>query len=88
MPDASAIRAEPHVQIREIAVVDERPVVVAATDDAHQAVRRVLEQVADDAARPAVDDARADDDGPDAGGRGVEHARLVRRAPGDELHWD
>ena len=70
---------EPHVQLREIAVVDERPVVVAAADHAHQAVGGVLEQIPDDAARAAVDDAGANDDGPDAGGGGVQHA--LSRAP-------
>ena len=62
MPDAVGVRGQHQVQLAEIAVVDERPVVLAAADHAHQAVGGVLEHVADDAARAAVDDAGAHDD--------------------------
>ncbi len=66
MPDASAMRGHAHVQVGQVAIVDARPVVLALADDAHQAVERVLQQVADDPAGAAVDDAGPDDDGPDA----------------------
>jgi hypothetical protein len=52
------------VQLAEITVVDQGPVIVAGADHAHEAVCGVLEQVADDPARPAIDDAGPDDGGP------------------------
>jgi hypothetical protein len=56
--DAGGIlaRDEPGIQIRKIAVVDQRPVIVAVADHAHQPVAGRLEQIADDAAATAVDD--------------------------------
>ena len=60
------MRRHAHVQVRQVAVVDARPVVLAVADDAHQAVGGVLQQVADDPAGAAVDDARPDDDRADA----------------------
>ena len=62
--DAGRLRRRRHAdeQVTEIAIVDQRPVILARTDDPHETVGRVLEQIPDDAARTAVDDAGTDDD--------------------------
>ena len=51
-----------HVEIGEIAIVNARPVVSSLADDADQSVGRVFQQIADDSTRPAVDNARTDND--------------------------
>ncbi|MFN7976877.1 MAG: hypothetical protein U0P30_02005 [Vicinamibacterales bacterium] len=73
------------VQLAEVAVVDERPVVLAVADDPHQAVQRVLQHVGHDAARAAVDDAGTHDHRAQRWTVGVEHQMLVRRAPRRDL---
>src|SRR5258708_29297240 len=45
------------VELSQVPVVDERPVVFAAADDPDEAVGGVLQQVPDDAARAAIKDA-------------------------------
>src|SRR4051812_33284318 len=73
------IRDQPRVEIGEIAIVDERPVVVAVADDTNEAVARRLEDFADHPVAAAVDDAGPDDDRPEVFAGGVEHHLLVRR---------
>src|SRR5262245_559510 len=73
---------EPHVEIGEIAVVDERPVVVAVADDANQPIGRGLEQLAHDPFATAVHDPRTYDHRAKAGRRGIEDSRLVSWTPG------
>ena len=43
MPAASGIGRHAHVQVGQIAVVDERPVVLARADHANEAVQRILQ---------------------------------------------
>ena len=83
MPDGVRVRGQPRVEIGQIAVVDERPVVVAVADHAHQTVAGRLEQVADHAVAAAVDDAGPHHDRAQLIGRGGEHELLVRRTPRD-----
>jgi hypothetical protein len=73
---------EARVQIAEVAVVDERPVIAPVADNAHQTVGRITEEITDDSARAPVHNPRAHDDGPKARTLRLEHAPLVRHAPG------
>ena len=80
--DAGGVGAggEPRVEVAQIAVVDERPVVVAVADHADQAVARGLEDVADHAVAAAVDHAGPHHHRPQMIARRVEHELLVRRS--------
>ena len=63
-----------HVEVGQVAIVDAGPVVLAGADHANQAVCGVFQQIADDPAGAAVDDAGPDDHRPNA-------RRGPRRAP-------
>ncbi len=73
------------VELTQITVVDEGPVVLARAHHADEPVRGVPQQVSDDAASAAVDDAGPHDDRAHARRRGVQNSLLVRGTPGHEL---
>ena len=82
-PGGVARLNETHVQIRRVAIVDACPVVLARPYDAHQPIQRIFQQIGNDAARAAVEDAGPYDDRAQAVLTGVEHRLFVRRPPGD-----
>jgi ATP-dependent Clp protease protease subunit len=78
------IRHQTRIQIRQIAIVNERPVVVAVAYHTYEAVGRRLEEVADDAVTPSIHDARSNNDGAKTGARRAEDQLLVVRPPGHQ----
>src|SRR5439155_22622452 len=82
--DAARVGAggQPRVQVRQIAVVHERPVVVPIADNANKTVARGLENVAHHAVAAAVHDAGAYHDGTQLILGGLEHELFVGRSEG------
>ena len=72
-------------QFAEVAIVNKRPVVLAAANDAHEAIGYVLHQIADDTARAAIDHPGTHDNRAHAGRLALEYALLVRGTPRDDF---
>ena len=70
-----------HVELRQVAVIDTGPSILAVADDPHQPVQGVSEHVRDDAAAAAVDDAGPDDHRLQCRPGGGQHLGLVTGPP-------